>query len=155
VDSLVKLGVDRDFALSLREAFGPSGICNVLGAIKLAKHLRLGVDDNVVTVATDGFDRYPSVLGELNARYRDLAPQVLDRWTEKIFLGATDEDVFDFRKPSMKERLYAQKEHDWIKFGYTKPFLDSMRTQDFWDRQYAKVSEYNAKILAARSLVAV
>ena len=30
-DSLVKLGVDRDFALSLRDLFGPSGICNVSG----------------------------------------------------------------------------------------------------------------------------
>jgi len=30
-ESLVKLGVDRDFALSLRDWFGPSGICNVLG----------------------------------------------------------------------------------------------------------------------------
>ena len=42
--------------------FGPSGICNVLGAIKLAKYLRLGPGDNVVTIATDGFDRYNSVL---------------------------------------------------------------------------------------------
>jgi hypothetical protein len=155
VESLVKLGVDRDFALSLREAFGPSGICNVLGAIKLAKHLRLGPEDNVVTVATDGFDRYPSVLEDLNTRYRELVPQVLDRWTAEIFLGAQDEHAFDFGIPSMKERLYAQKERDWIKFGYSKQFLDSMRTQDFWDRQYAKVTEYNAKILAARSLVAV
>jgi hypothetical protein len=117
--------------------------------------LRLGPEDNVVTVATDGFDRYPSVLEEMNTRYRDLVPQVLDRWTEEIFLGASDEHVFDFRTSSFKERLYAQKERDWIKFGYTKPFLDSMRTQAFWDRQYAKVSEYNAKILTARSLVAV
>ena len=150
VDSLVGIGVDRDFALSLRESFGPSGICNVLGAIKLAKFLRLGPGDNVVTVATDGFDRYRSVLEELNTRYLELAPQVLDRWTHDIFLSAADDHVFDFRKPAMKERLFTQKENDWLKFGYSKAFLDSMRSQEFWDAQYAKVGEYNRKILAAR-----
>ena len=104
----------------------------------------------MVTIATDGFDRYNSVLEDLNNRYLELAPQVLDRWTQDIFLNATDEHVFDFRKPCVKERLFAQKEKDWIKFGYTKEFLDSMREQAFWDAQYAKVSEYNGKILAAR-----
>jgi cysteine synthase len=150
VDELVQMGVDHEFALSLRELFGPSGICNVLGAIKLAKHLRLGPGDNVVTIATDGFDRYNSVLDELNSRYLELAPQVLNRWTHDIFLGATDEHVFDFRKASAKEQLYKQKENDWLKFGYSKEFLDSMRSPAFWDAQYAKVGEYNRKILAAR-----
>jgi cysteine synthase len=150
VDALVNLGVDRNFALSLRELFGPSGICNVLGAIKLAKHLRLGPGDNVVTIATDGFDRYNSVLEELNSRYLELAPQVLSRWTRDIFLGATDEYVFDFRKTSAKEQLFKQKENDWLKFGYSKEFLDSMRSQTFWDAQYTKVGEYNRKILASR-----
>ena len=149
-DSLIKLGVDRDLALGLRDAFGPSGICNVLGAIKLAKHLRLGSGDNVVTIATDGFDRYNSVLEELNTRYLELAPAVLDRWTHDIFLGTTDDHVFDFRKPVVKEQLFQQKEHDWIKFGYSKQFLDTMRSQGFWDAQYAKVREYNRKISAAR-----
>ena len=32
VESLVKLGVARDFALGLRDCFGPSGICNVAGS---------------------------------------------------------------------------------------------------------------------------
>jgi cysteine synthase len=157
MDSLIKLGVDRDFALGLRDAFGPSGICNVLGAIKLAKFLRLGPGDNVVTIATDGFDRYNSVLEDLNSRYLELAPTVLDRWARDIFLGATDDHIVDFRKPGVKERLFRQKENDWIKFGYSKVFLDTMRSQDFWDAQYAKVSDYNQKISATRQveLVAV
>jgi cysteine synthase len=153
-ESLVKMGVEREFALVLRDLFGPSGICNVLGAIKLAKYLRLGPDENVVTVATDGFDRYRSVLDEMNSRYLELAPAVLDRWASDIFLGAATDHIFDFRKPAMKERLFKQKENDWLKFGYTKEFLDSMRSQDFWDAQYAKVQEYNRKICAGRPPVA-
>ena len=151
-DSLIRLGVDRDFALALRDAFGPSGICNVLGAIKLAKHLRLGPGDNVVTIATDGFDRYDSVLAEMNSRYLELAPSVLDRWAQDIFLGAADDHVFDFRKASAKEQLFRQKESDWVKFGYSKQFLDTMRSQDFWDAQYAKVKDYNQKISMARQM---
>jgi hypothetical protein len=37
--------------------------------------------------------------------------------------------VYDFRRAAMKERLYAQKERDWLKFGYTQAFLDAMRDQ--------------------------
>jgi hypothetical protein len=149
-ESLEKLGVAHEVAQSLRDLFGPSGICNVLGAIKLAKYLRLGPGDNVVTVATDGIDRYFSVLDEMNHRYLDLAGPVLDRWAHDIFLGASTEHVFDFRTPEMKERLFKQKEHDWLKFGYTKEFLDSMRSQRFWDAQYAKVQDYDQKICTLR-----
>ncbi|MDR7866581.1 MAG: pyridoxal-phosphate dependent enzyme [Sporomusaceae bacterium] len=148
--TLVKLGVDRDFALGLRDCFGPSGICNVLGAIKLAKFLRLGPGDNVVTVATDGFDRYRSVLDELNGRYLETAPFVLDRWAADIFLGASDGQVFDCRKTGAKERLFVQKENDWLKFGYSKAFLDGMRDQAFWEEQYGKVGHYNNEIRALR-----
>ena len=54
----------------------------------------------------------------------------------------------------MKERLFKQKEHDWLKFGYTKEFLDSMRSQSFWDAQYAKVQDYDQKICALRPSIA-
>jgi cysteine synthase len=150
-ESLEKLGVAREVAQSQRDSFGPSGICNVLGAIKLAKFLHLGPGDNVVTVATDGIDRYFSVLDEMNHRYLDLAGPVLDRWAHDIFLGASTDHIFDFRKPETKERLFQQKEHDWLKFGYSQEFLDSMRSLSFWDAQYAKVQEYNQKICALRS----
>jgi len=146
LETLVGLGVNRELALALRDWFGPSGICNVLGAIKMAKFLRLGPGDNVVTVATDGFDRYHSVLDELDRRYLETAPFVLDRWAKDIFLGATEDSVFDFRRASVKEQLFKQKENDWLKFGYSQEFLDSMREQSFWDDQYAKVGYYNEKI---------
>lgn len=149
-ESLMRLGVRQETALALRDLFGPSGICNVLGAIKLAKHLRLGPGDNVVTVATDGFDRYPSVMRDLEGRYLELGATVLERWTRDIFWGATEEHVYDFRRPAAKEQLFGQKERDWIKFGYTRQFLDSMREQSFWDAQYAKVGEYNRKIAELR-----
>ena len=53
----------------MKELFGVSGIANIIGAIKMAKYLKLGPDDNVVTIATDGFDRYDSVMEDLETRY--------------------------------------------------------------------------------------
>ena len=41
-------------------SLGLSGICNVLGAIKVARQLELGSDDAVVTIATDGAAMYAS-----------------------------------------------------------------------------------------------
>jgi len=78
-ETLVNMGVKREVAESMKSLFGVSGICNILGAIKMAKYLRLGPDDNVVTVATDGFDRYPSVLEDLECRVLELCVETLGR----------------------------------------------------------------------------
>ena len=147
---LLKMGVDPDLVKVLAYAVGPSGICNIIGAIKLAKYMRFGPGDNVVTVATDGFDRYDSVLADLDKRYLELSETVLDRWTQDIFIRASEENVYDVRRDDAKARLFRQKESDWLKFGYTQAYLDGMKEQNFWDDEYAKIEPYNAKILAQR-----
>jgi len=147
---LLDKGVDASLVALLNYGFGPSGICNIIGAIKLAKFLRLGPGDNVLTIATDGFDRYESVLDDLNRRYLEVSDTVLARWSNDIFPGATEEQVFDVRRDAAKQRLFAQKEKDWLKFGYSQSYLDSMKFPGFWESEYAKVSSYNEKIAAKR-----
>lgn len=137
---------------TLRDLFGVSGMCNVLSAIRMAKYLRLGPNDNVVTVATDGFDRYHSVLEELEKRSLEVAPHVLRRWFEHTFMAECDErDVLDIRRPAQKERLFKQKESDWMPFGYSKEYLDSLRDQSTWDEEYAKISAYDEAIRRYRA----
>jgi cysteine synthase len=148
---LVKTGVRAEVAESLRTLFGVSGVCNVLGAIKMARYLRLGPDDNVVTIATDGFDRYNSVLDELSSRTLEIDPSVLERWRRDIFTEADEKHIYDFRKSEAKERLYKQKEKDWLPFGYSQEYLDVMRSMDFWEREYVKYREYDEKITRLRS----
>ncbi len=148
---LLKMGVDPVLANVLTNAFGPSGICNIIGAIKLAKHMRFGPGDNVVTIATDGFDRYDSVLAHLNTRYLELTDTVLNRWAQDVFIRATEEHIYDVRRAAAKEQLFRQKESDWLKFGYTQSYLDSMKDQSFWDAEYAKVEPYNLKIEEQRA----
>lgn len=147
---LIKMGVAPETALRMKSLFGVSGMCNILGAIKMAKYLRLGPDDNVVTIATDGFDRYPSVLEELDRRYLETQDFVLERWCKDIFLGAKEEWIYDFRRQDVKEQLFRQKEQDWLPFGYTKEYIDSMRQPEFWAEEYAKITDYDLKIKSLR-----
>ncbi len=149
-DVLVKMGVKREVAENLRNFFGISSICNIIGSIKMAKYLRLGPDDNVVTIATDGFDRYPSILKDLEQRVLEINDTVLERWARDIFLKADESEIYDFRRSEAKERLFRQKEQDWLPFGYTKEYLDSMKDPEFWEREYSLVEEYDKKILESR-----
>ena len=41
-DALAELGVPREAVNALHDLFGVSGICNMLGAIKMAHYLKLG-----------------------------------------------------------------------------------------------------------------
>ena len=132
------------------DLFGVSGICNILGAVKMAKYLRLGPDDNVVTIATDSFDRYHSVLEDLDRRCLETSHFVLERWMKDIVHGLGDDHVYDFRSAQRKEQLFRQKEQDWLPFGYPKEYLDSMRSPEFWEAEYQKVAHYDQKIKAMR-----
>ena len=116
----------------------------------MAKYLKLGPDDNVVTIATDGFDRYETVLLDLNRRYLETENFVLRRWFKDIFLKANTEDITDYRPYSQKEKLFHQKEMDWLKFGYSQAYLDSMKDMSFWDHEYEKIHHYDELIKKMR-----
>ena len=145
-DVLVKHGIKREVAESMVNLFGVSGICNILGAIKMAKYLKLGPSDNVVTIATDSFDRYPSVMEDLHKRELEVTPNVLERWYEDVFENADTRYILDTRGASAKEKLFEQKERDWLKFGYKQEYLDSMRKPEFWEKEYNKIHDYDKKI---------
>lgn len=147
---LVEHGVDKDIAEAMTDLFGVSTICNIIGAIKMAKYLKLGPNDNVVTVATDGFDRYDSVIQDLEKRYLETEDFVLNRWFVDIFRKNGIEDISDYRSAAQKEKLFKQKEHDWLKFGYKQSYLDQMRDMAFWDHEYEKVFEYDKQIKTLR-----
>jgi len=147
---LVEAGISKTTAAGIAELFGVSSVCNILGAIKMAKYLKLGPEDNVVTIATDGFDRYDSVIADLDRRYLETAPFVLRRWFRDIFLKADVKDIADMRGREAKEQLFAQKEKDWLPFGYGKDYLDAMKNQAFWDYEFAKTAAYDEKIRQLR-----
>lgn len=150
ISVLESFGIDKKIAESMTDLFGPSGICNIIGAIKMAKYLHLGPGENVVTIATDGYDRYDTVIQNLEQRYLETEDFVLKRWFKDVFLNADTNYIADYRPISQKEKLFIQKEKDWLKFGYTKAYLDSMKDMSFWDNEYNKVFEYDKLIKEKR-----
>lgn len=140
-----RLGVPG--AESLVDKFGPSCVCNIIGAIKTAKYLGLGSNDNVVTIATDSYDRYGSVSRALHAR-RGGPPdeETLETWAKSVFLGASLGEILDLSQHGHHDRLHRMKRDLWTRFGYDAAYIDSMRDQGFWDGEYAKISEIDPLI---------
>ncbi len=138
----------------LRDVFGISGICNVLGAIRIARHLGLRRGDNVVTIATDGFDRYPSVLADLARRTGPVTRAGFAAWFEQIFRGGSASEILDVRLHQQKERLFSYKQETWTRFGYSTVYLDSMKSQSFWDSEYDRIKEIDQRLARARRLAA-
>lgn len=146
-----RLGVAIAAAGQLQGKFGPSCICNIVGAIKTAKYLGLGPQDNIVTIATDSYDRYPSVSQALyqrnNGRPTD---DQLEMWAKSVFLGASLGEIIDLHQPGQHERLQRMKADLWTQFGYTGEYIRQMAGRDFWDAEYAKIQQIDPLIEALR-----
>ena len=146
-----RLGVPSDVACTLFGKFGPSCICNIIGAIKTAKYLGLGPDDNVVTIATDSYDRYPSVSQALYERHGGKPDDdTLEMWALSTFLGASLGEIVDLTKASQQSRLQQMKEDVWTRFGYSEEYIRSMAGQEFWDAEYARIKEIDPVIAQVR-----
>ncbi|MBX3001044.1 MAG: pyridoxal-phosphate dependent enzyme [Caldilineaceae bacterium] len=149
-----RLGVPSADACHLFGKFGPSCICNIIGAIKTAKYLGLGADDNVVTIATDSYDRYPSVsenLYERNGGKPD--DDQLEMWAKSAFLGASLGEIVDLSVDGQQARLQQMKKDLWTRFGYDASYIDSMADQEFWDAEYARIEEIDPLIAQVRGAV--
>jgi hypothetical protein len=66
-DLLKEKGVDPAVVDGLKD-LGLSSICNLLAAIRVARHHQLGPNDTIVTVATDGAEMYGSEISRIAAR---------------------------------------------------------------------------------------
>jgi hypothetical protein len=147
---LASEGIDAKTAASWVGMFGVSGVCNVLGAIKAARHYGLGPKEAVVTVATDGFDRYPSVLQRLS---RDLGPMNRDearRRLSAIFRGQKSDWIVEATR-EVRRRWHNQKYFTWVEQqGKT---VDDLRAQEdpaFWISHQERASVIDRRIVERR-----
>ena len=151
-DALVeRLGVGQAEAEALHGKFGPSCICNIIGAIKTAKVLELGPQDNVVTIATDSYDRYPSVSSELYQRHGG-RPDVdtLEMWAKAVFLGASLGETIDVNRQGEHARLQKMKQDLWTRFGYSGEEIERMASQVYWDEEFGRIEEIDPAIAEIR-----
>jgi cysteine synthase A len=146
-----RLGVPGALAAQFAGKFGPSCICNIIGAIKTAKYLGLSPQDNVVTIATDSYDRYPSVSEALYQRNGGKPDdEQLELWAKSVFLGATLGEIIDLRQPGQQDRLQRMKSDLWTQFGYSADYIRQMAGQDFWDGEYEQIKQIDPLIADVR-----
>lgn len=145
-----RYGVPEDSLCLMREIFGLSGVCNVLGAIKVAKYYGLGPSDLIVTVCTDAKDRYVSVLKELT---RTCGP--MDR-TEaavrfvSIFLKQKTDWVQEATRAT-RLRWHHLKYYTWVEqHGKDVRELDAQLSPQYWVAHQERVAEVDRLIEEAR-----
>jgi cysteine synthase len=115
-------------------AFGLSSICNILAAVKTAKYLRLGPDDVVITVATDGAVMYGSERERIAARdfpdgFGSLdAAEVFGRW----MLGAGTDHLLETTLAD-RHRIFNLGYYTWVEQqGVSLSDFETRRDQQFW-----------------------
>ncbi len=143
------LGLDADECDQLVDTFGVSGICNILGAIRTARYYNFGADQPVFTVATDGFDRYPSVLNRLDNQKGRLDGGGAGR-TLGYFLDPSREMELEGSE-SVRRRWHNQKYFSWVEqLGKSLDELEALWEPQFWEEQGAGVERLDAAAIDRR-----
>jgi cysteine synthase len=129
-------------------AFGLSSICNVVAAVKIAKYLRLGAEDVVMTVATDGADMYASERERVLARdYADgydeaRAAEAFGRW-----MLAADTDHLLQASLRDRERIFNLGYYTWVEQqGVSVDDFQARRSQSHWTALRAKIAGWDSLI---------
>jgi cysteine synthase len=115
--------------------FGLSSIANILGAIKMAKHLALGPDQVIVTLATDGHAMYRSELDRFLARRGSpgaLSERLAAELTGQYLIGAEANHVLEATARE-RARMFNLGYFTWVEQqGIAVADFDRRREQGFW-----------------------
>jgi len=151
MDYLVNaVGLRPDVVEDLSTMFGISGVCNVFGAVKTAKFYGMGPKDTIVTVLTDGIDRYRSVMADMIARFGPM-----DREAAALRYAIFQRVATDYVQEGTvlnKDRWFNLKYYTWVEQqGKTVEELNAQRSQSFWEAEQAKVAEIDKRLIQARA----
>ncbi len=140
--------------------FGFSGIANVLAAIKTAKRLRLGPDDAIVTVATDGAAMYGTERAKAIARHfpRGFDTVAAGETFSRHMLGQGTDDLLELGQHE-RERMFNLGYFTWVEQqGVAIADFDTRRKQSFWrglrplvGAWDSMITEFNASVRGTRS----
>jgi cysteine synthase len=127
---------------------GISGVCNLVAAIKTAKHFEFGSKDVVFTCLTDSMQLYGSRLEEERARCgaydRAAAARCFGRYLEAI----TDDHFRELTFPDRKA-IHNLKYFTWVE-QQQRSVEDLNRLWDagFWTEMFSQVDEWDRLIAA-------
>ena len=134
--------------LAALPAFGLSSICNILAAVKTAKYLRLGPDDVIMTVATDGAAMYGSERERIAARdFPDGfdvtgAAEAFGRW----MLAAGTDHLLETTLAD-RNRIFNLGYYTWVEQqGVSLASFEARRDQRFWTGLHDLLPAWDAMI---------
>ena len=135
----------------LATIFGISGVCNVLGAIKTAKHYRLGEHDVIVTICTDAIDRYHSVMDDMARSNTARIDEARGSWpVEGIFHGSQHR-LDQRRHARIRRQWHNLKYYTWVEQqGKTVEELDAQLDPAWWIGHQELVPEIDTRLNALR-----
>ena len=127
---------------------GISSICNLLSAIKTARHFELEEADVVLTCFTDSSDLYRTRLAELTAERGAYDERQAEIDLERFLLGATTDHLKELTYPDRKA-LHNLKYFTWVEQqGKTVVELDALWSPEFWRDLKAQLPGWDAAIEA-------
>ena len=137
-----------DAVLGVLDSFGLSSICNVVAAVKVAKHLGLGPDDVVMTVATDGAQMYESERERIGGRdFADGFDEVSAGEVFGRFLLAAENDHLIETTLEDRERIFNLGYFTWVEQqGVSIDDFVARRDQRFWVALRKKLETWDEMI---------
>lgn len=129
---------------------GLSSIANILSAIKMAKFMKLGKDDVVMTVATDGAVMYGSekdlcLKRDFNGKFDEIdAAETYGQYT----LGLNTDNIIEMSQQD-RERVFNLGYFTWCEQqGIDIQAFVARKDQKFWETMRSYVPEWDKMIVA-------
>ena len=129
-------------------SFGLSSICNVIAAVKTAKRLRLGPEDAVLTVATDGAELYASERQKTLEKHfpRGFGAAEADAVFARHVLEASDDHLLELSE-SDRRRIFNLGYFTWVEQqGVPVADFEARRSQDFWRKLRDLIPAWDRRI---------
>jgi len=140
-------GVQPDIVDAL-DLFGLSSLCNVIAAIKTAKHYGLGEDDVVMTIATDGAAMYRSEASK--TLLKDFGGQFSERDAARVarqhLLEADDSDMLELTLRE-RTRIFNLGYFTWVEQrGVSLDAFMARARPEFWHALRGTVQAWDRSI---------
>jgi len=144
---LARRGV-ADELIAILPHMGFSSIANMTAAIKLSKHLDLGPDDVIATVATDGAALYNSERAKmLVERFDgDMTSDAATATFDEHLVGVADDHLLELVGHD-RDRVFNLGYYTWVEQqGVEVEHFDGRREQQFWRDLRSAVPKWDALI---------
>lgn len=147
-ETLVKrFGLDEALVEEYGRILGISSVCNIIGAVKTAKYYEMDEDDVIVTIATDGMDRYNSVMAAMAETYGAM-DEAEATATMRGLLQWQKTDWIKRGTPENRRQWHNLKYYTWVEQqAKTVEELNAQMSQQWWVDHQQLVGEIDSRLL--------